>query len=217
MTEEKRVVKFISRTEVAERRRQVLEFQLAGHLPHQIAQELARIPVFVNTTRKTVANDIAWLRKQGELEQVVTEVEVKAVYQKCRGTHSTVLREANWRFKHLSDRLHEVEGRARSKRELVEGLGQEDAQRETEQAKLDELESRAEQLHGRLQTETKLLLHIADEQAELLKKLGYVPERKEVGVYGTSEMIQKAIGKVKDAGKQEEAIRALELIEGFLS
>jgi len=205
----------ITKPALQQRRARVLEMHLAGIPPFVIARELRKTPVFENTKPGTVWNDISWWERQGEVVSVVPEVVTPDIYFDARIAIGVQARKTSGRFLIFQDQFDEL---VRELEALDEELLGADEERRTE------IVDRRQVIAGDMGTlqvkitrEARLILSIVETLTDIPRKLGLIIDRKEVGVYGTSEVVRKAIEKVKDARKHEEAIRALELVEEFLS
>jgi len=187
--------------------------RLAGISPTTIAEDLCKDPVFSRTTPKTVWNDILWWERQGQITTLDPEEVTPDIYFDARRTIDVQKMKAYKRFLVFHDQFDELSAELRT-------IGEEDA----DEDRRPTIEERQEAIKGELATlqrqivrETDLILSIAETLTDIPKKLGLIIDRKELGVYGTSEVIMKAIEKENDAKKQKEAIKAFEIIEEFLS
>ena len=208
----KRKVNILTRRQVADRRKKVLRLRMAGLSSSQILRELHEDPVFEKVKEKTIWHDIAWLKKKGKIEKVVDEVVVKEAYQQARNNLDLLIRESNWRFKILSDRLREAEGRLVEEREEIARRRETEPQQAPDTDLLDAVESEAKELHARLQKEQRSLLNIVDRKTELPHKLGYVAEKKSIAVQEEQDSLIAKINAIEDKSLRKQYIDALKFL-----
>jgi len=202
---------------VEQRRQQVLELRLAGLSPANIAEELRNADVFRHTTVDTVWNDLKALGKRAELEWVEPGPIIKDAYQNSRDSTALLAKAAHRRFKAIGDQIAQTQERiARVDQDLESPEPHQDPEELI--SRRHELIELASQLRGEARKETRLIISINKTQTGMPGKLGLVLRRKEIGPDDGSISHEKLMAIINNVppDRQEQLIRALELIDEFL-
>lgn len=209
--------RYVSKRVVECRRRRVLELRLAGLSPPAIAAELRKERVFEHTIERQVWSDIHTLNTRAELEQIEPGSIGKDTFQRFRDSTNVISQAAHKRFVQINDEIARVGEEIAGVDEQLQEPGLPLSSRGELVLKRNRLVRLASKLRSEARDETRIIISINKALVGMPRKLGFIPERQEVGMYDdTTERMIEAIENQPDPERRKRLIEAAELLAGII-